>query len=154
HRDPSRSALRIFGLRRLSVENSLRALAEPKERSRPRLRTKDSRDTTLQKPRPNAGEGACAPDPTRDLHPCRLFLLFCYLVFLNARNPAQSQAKRGKSSYNSLILSSSARIFGLLFVVVAVIAPYPSCAQQVEPDVGSQTLLIMPFENAANSPGI
>ena len=41
-----------------------------------------------------------------------------------------------------------------MFVVVAVIAPYPSCAQQVEPDVGSQTLLIMPFENAPNSLGI
>src|SRR5215472_2488000 len=36
---------------------------EPKGRNRPRLRAKDSGDTTLQKPRPNAGEGACAPDP-------------------------------------------------------------------------------------------
>src|SRR5215472_10774500 len=28
----------------------------------PRLRTKDSRDTTLRKTRPSAREGACAPD--------------------------------------------------------------------------------------------
>ncbi len=33
-------------------------------------------------------------------------------------------------------------------------APLPSYAQQAEPQRGSQMLLIMPFENAANSPGI
>ena len=41
-----------------------------------------------------------------------------------------------------------------MLVLVAVGAPYPLCAQQAEADVGSQTLLIMPFENAANAAGI
>src|SRR5262249_19911220 len=43
---------------------SLRRIpSELKDGSRPRLRAKNSRDTTLQKRRPNAGEGAFAPDP-------------------------------------------------------------------------------------------
>jgi tetratricopeptide (TPR) repeat protein len=40
-----------------------------------------------------------------------------------------------------------------LLVVAAVIAPYPCCAQQPVADAGSQTLLIMPFENAGNATG-
>lgn len=59
-----------------------------------------------------------------------------------------------KKAYNFLILRNSAGIVPILLSLVAVIAPYPSCAQQVEPDRGSQTLLIMPFENTSNSPAI
>src|SRR5215472_1574482 len=51
-----------------ALSKILQALEEPKERNRPRLRAKDSRNTTSQKPRPNAGEGACAPDPRGIIH--------------------------------------------------------------------------------------
>src|SRR5260370_15468054 len=59
-----------------------------------------------------------------------------------------------KPAYNFLILRRTAQILRVLPLLAVFAAPLPSYAQQAEPQRGSQMLLIMPFENAANSPGI
>src|SRR5262245_15599783 len=60
--------------------------------------------------------------------------------------------RRHKTSYNFLILRSSASIVTGLVFLVAFAAPQPSCAQQVEPAHARQMLLIMPFENTSSIP--
>src|SRR5262249_19475098 len=87
------------------------------DRSRPRLRAKDSRDTTLQKPRRTAGEGACAPDP-----------LGIFILLLEACIRLSCQRAGGHKPMPMKSVSRKLRSWTLLFAT-CIALPYPSLAQ-------------------------